>query len=222
MKNKIYWASEEATEELEEFDGQQQVIILESPMGAGGQGPSPKDDYIEVSQNRIYYYAEIQRKKILTFNKALRELSVDILHSAAILETPPARIFIHINSQGGELFTGMAAVDSILNCKAPTVSVIDGCAASAATLMSVVADERKINKHAFMLIHQLSSGMWGKYRDIKDEVENLDKLMETIRSIYSKYTKIPKKKLDEILDHDLWLSAEECLKYGLVDEIIGE
>jgi ATP-dependent protease ClpP protease subunit len=88
--------------------------------------------------------------------------------------------------------------------------------------MSVVADERKINKHAFMLIHQLSSGMWGKYRDIKDEVENLDKLMETIRSIYSKYTKIPKKKLDEILDHDLWLSAEECLKYGLVDEIIGE
>ena len=46
--------------------------------------------------------------------------------------------------------------------------------------------------------------------------------METIRSIYSKHTKIPKKKLDEILDHDLWLSAEECLKYGLVDEIIGE
>ena len=55
MKNKIYWASEEATEELEEYDGQQPVIILESPMG-GGQGPSPKDDYIEVSQNRIYYY----------------------------------------------------------------------------------------------------------------------------------------------------------------------
>jgi len=71
-----------------------------------------------------------------------------------------------------------------------------------------------------MLVHQLSSGMWGKYKEMKDEMENVDNMMKTIREIYLEYTKIPKKKLDEILDHDLWFDAETCLKYGLVDEII--
>jgi ATP-dependent protease ClpP protease subunit len=48
---------------------------------------------------------------------------------------------------------------------------------------------------------------------------NSDKLMETIKSIYTKYTKIPAEKIDEILDHDLWFDAKTCLDYGLVDEI---
>ena len=51
-------------------------------------------------------------------------------------------------------------------------------------------------------------------------MENVDNMMKTIRNVYLEYTKIPKKKLDEILEHDLWLDAETCLKYGLVDEII--
>ena len=55
---------------------------------------------------------------------------------------------------------------------------------------------------------------------MKDEMENVDNMMKTIREIYLEYTKIPKKKLNEILEHDLWFDAETCLKYGLVDEII--
>ena len=86
--------------------------------------------------------------------------------------------------------------------------------------MSIVADHRQINKHAYMLIHQLSSGMWGKYSELKDEIENLDRLMEMIKSIYTEYTKLPLDKLEKILEHDIWFDAETCLKYGLVDEII--
>ena len=71
-----------------------------------------------------------------------------------------------------------------------------------------------------MLIHQLSSGLWGKYEEIKDDMENCDKLMKMIKDIYAEYTKIPKKKLNEILKHDLWFDADQCLEYGLVDEII--
>ena len=71
-----------------------------------------------------------------------------------------------------------------------------------------------------MLIHQLSSGMWGKYEDMKEDLENCDLLMKTIKTIYEEHTKIPKKQLEEILKHDLWWDAKTCLKYGLVDEII--
>ena len=184
--------------------------------------PSPKDrgDYLEITNNRIYFYSGVETKNVLGLNKAVRELGAEIRHSSAILECPPADIFLHINSHGGDLFAGLAALDEIRKSEVSITSIIDGCAASAATLMSVVADRRLMNKHAYMLIHQLSSGMWGKYHEMKDEMENYDNMMKTIRDIYLEYTKIPKKKLNEILEHDLWFDAETCLKYGLVDEII--
>ena len=62
--------------------------------------------------------------------------------------------------------------------------------------------------------------MWGKYEELKDSIENCDLFMQIIKDIYDEHTKIPKKKLKEILKHDLWLDAETCLEYGLVDEII--
>ena len=77
-----------------------------------------------------------------------------------------------------------------------------------------------MHRHSFMLIHQLSSVMWGKYEDLKDDMKNNDLLMKTIKDIYVEHTKIPKRQLNKILKHDLWWDAETCLKYGLVDEII--
>ena len=71
-----------------------------------------------------------------------------------------------------------------------------------------------------MLIHQLSSVMWGKYEEMKDEMENLDLLMERIEEIYRAHCSIPKKELTEILKHDLWLDSAKCIKCGLADEIV--
>ena len=134
--------------------------------------------------------------------------------------TKDRSIFLHINSYGGSVFAGLAAVDYIKNSKIPVCSIVDGCAASAATLMSVVAEERKIHENSFMLIHQLSSGMWGKYEELKDDMKNSEVLMNTIKKIYENHTTIPKSKLDQILKRDLWFNAKTCLKYGLVDEIL--
>ena len=182
--------------------------------------PKDRGDYLEVINNRIYFYSGVETKNILGLNKALRELAGEILHSSVVLECSQADIFLHVNSHGGDLFSGLAAMDEIRKSKVPVISIVDGCAASAATLMTIAANKRQINKHAYMLIHQLSSGMWGKYKEMKYEMENVDNMMKTIREIYLEYTKIPKKKLNEILDRDLWFDAETCLKYGLVDEII--
>ena len=130
------------------------------------------------------------------------------------------KVYLHINSYGGSVFAGFGSVDYIRNCPAPVVSVIDGCAASAATIMSVTAQERYMNEHAFMLIHQLSSGMWGKFEAMKDDMKNNEMLMKKIIGIYEQHTKIPKTKIKDILKRDLWWDAKTCLKYGLVDDII--
>lgn len=190
------------------------VIVL------GGDTEPQTDDSVEVNQNKIFFYADVSRSEVLKLNKHMDSLQKRLQTSAILLDSDPANIFLHINSFGGSLFAGLAAVDYIKKCKVPVHTVIDGCAASAATLMSVVGQERKMHRHSFMLIHQLSTLMWGKYEDLRDDMKNNDLLMKTIKDIYMEHTKIPKRQLNKILKHDLWWDAETCLKYGLVDEII--
>lgn len=189
--------------------------------GSEFQNAKPEDNNrIESKSNKIYFYSEVSRGRNLTLNMKLEELAGDLKDRSRELQVDPGRIYLHINSYGGSVFAGFSSVDYILKSPVPVTSIIDGCAASAATIMSVTADHRQINKHAYMLIHQLSSGMWGKYQAQKDTMENNDRLMRMIIDIYEEHTKIPKKELDKILKHDLWWDAETCLKYGLVDEII--
>ena len=175
---------------------------------------------VSTLDNRIYFYSGVNTPNVLTFNKEIKNLNVKILSSAIALSSPPANLYVHINSHGGSVFAGLAAMDYIRTSKVPVYSVVDGCAASAATLMSVVAEKRYMHEHSFMLIHQLSSGLWGKYEELKDDMKNCDVLMKTIKKIYVEHAKIPKNKLNQILKHDLWFDAKTCLNYGLVDEII--
>ena len=181
---------------------------------------SNDNNIVSAQDNNIYFYSEVSRPKVFSLNKSLTRVSNSIKNRSNVLEAEDIPIKLHICSYGGSVFSGFAAVDYIAGCKVPVHSYIDGCAASAATLMSVVAVKRYIHKNSFMLIHQLSSGMWGNYEALKDSMENCDILMETIRNIYVKHTKIPKKQLNDILKRDLWFDAETCLKYGLIDEII--
>jgi len=117
------------------------------------------------------------------------------------------------------VFAGFAAMNYITSSKVPVHTYIDGAAASAATLMSVVGNVRYINEHAYMLIHQLSSWSGGTYEQLKDDMMNNDTLMKRIYSIYEKHARIPKTKLKQLLTRDIWWDAKKCLEYGLVDEI---
>jgi len=215
MRDKI-WMSEPTKPPAEGEPSPQEmpVIVL------GGDPEAQSDDSVEIAQNKIFFYADVSRAEVLKLNKHLDGLEKRVLTSAILLESEPSNIFLHINSFGGSLFAGLAAVDYIKKCKVPIHTIIDGCAASAATLMSVVGQERKMHRHSFMLLHQLTSSAWGKYEDLKDDMKNNDLLMKTIKDIYIEHTKIPKRQLNKILKHDLWWDAETCLKYGLVDEII--
>ena len=174
---------------------------------------SNDNDRVLSLNNRIYFYSEVSRTKILTLNKGLTKIGASLQNKANSLNMEETgNIYLHINSYGGSVFAGFSAVD--------VVTIIDGCAASAATLMSVVGTKRLMHKHSFMLIHQLSSWMSGKYAELQDDMKNNDLLMKTIKDLYEEHTKIPKKQLSNILKHDLWWDAKKCLEYGLVDEII--
>ena len=198
---------------------QNEDLLWESKAADEAAGSS-ENNKVQVGRNRIYFYSEVSRPKNLELNKNIATMSNTLYNRGQSLQTDPGRIFLHINSFGGSVFAGMSSVDYILNSKIPITTVIDGCAASAATIMSVVGHHRVMHKHSFMLIHQISSAMWGKFEEMKDDMKNSELLMETIIKIYEEHTRIPRSELENILKRDIWWDAKTCLDYGLVDEII--
>ena len=175
---------------------------------------------IAVHENKIYYYAGVNRDSAVELNKKIGEIESKSLTLGYNLDIDPPTLKILINSGGGSITAGISSMDTILRCKVPVHTYVDGFCASAATFLSVVGSCRFMSRNSYMLIHQLSSSLWGKYSEIEDEKKNLDLMMETIKSVYREYTKVPMKKLDDILKHDLLWDAKTCLKYGLIDEII--
>ncbi len=178
------------------------------------------DENIHSNDNHIYFYSSVTKKSMFELNKEIRHVSQKMIDIGNKYDIDPPPIKLHINSNGGSIFAAMSCIDTIVTCKVPIHSIIEGAAASAATLISVVCEERYIKPHSFMLIHQLSTVFWGKMQEFDDEMKNLENLMKLIKNIYKKHTKVPSKKLDEILKHDLWWDAETCLKFNLVDEIL--
>jgi ATP-dependent protease ClpP protease subunit len=180
-----------------------------------------KEGYTTVGTNQIYFYDDINKTSIYNLNRQLDYVSKNLLLVGInynLNEVPP--IELYINSEGGEVFSALSAVDRIISNNVPVHSYVEGMAASAATLLSVVAKKRYIRKNSFMLIHQINGGIWGNFSEVRDEVQNLELLMTSIKNIYLKYSNFDEEELDNLLKHDIYLSAEQCLEKNIVDEII--
>ena len=177
------------------------------------------DQKIERDNNHIYFYSEVDRESIFELIMLIKEAEEENILTSLKLRIDKVPIFLHINSKGGSVFEAFNAIDAIKACRVPVNTIIEGATASAGTLISVVGEKRYMCPSAYMLIHQLSSSYWGKMSEIEDEFKNLQELMDKIKEIYKDYTTIPKKELNDLLKHDLWLNSDKSLKYGLVDEI---
>lgn len=171
--------------------------------------------------NKIYFYEEITKDTIFGLNKQIDELSkqMKIIQFTYNFLKPP-HIEIHICSDGGDIFAALASVDKIMNSEIPIHTHCEGVVASAGTLLSVCGLERFITKNSCMLLHQISGNFWGNFENIKDEHSNFSSIMKIIKNIYLKKTRFKTKELDDLLKHDLYLEADTCLKFGLVDKIL--
>lgn len=202
------WRKNEAEQVVE--NEEQKIVSFEKPQMEG-----------EPLGNKIYFYTDISKDTILTLNKQIDSVTkqMKIVQLTYDLISPPP-IEIHICSDGGDVFAAMSSVDKINNNAVPIYTYIEGVAASAATLLSVCGHKRFISKNSVMLIHSVSSGLWGNYMAFKEELQNLDLIMTLIKSVYLKKSKFKEKELDEVLKHDLFMNSSKCLKMGLVDIII--
>jgi ATP-dependent protease ClpP protease subunit len=178
------------------------------------------EKHISVQDNKIYFYSGVNRNSCVELNKKIGEMESKSLTLSKTLGILPPPIKLFINSGGGSIVTGIASMDTIIRTEVPVHTYVDGFSASSATFLTVVGDKRFMSRNSYMLIHQLSSNFWGTYSNFEDEKKNLDLMMKTIKDVYKQYTKLPMKKLDEILKRDLLWDAQTCLDYGMIDEIV--
>ncbi len=217
IKSKPKKISAKVEEEIE--------IPLESLLGNQGQESDEVEDY---TINEYYLYNDISIKTVMGLIKFIKNAEKRwknfLIENSDIMENAqPKPLKIYVNSNGGDVFAAIPLIDAMSNCSIPIHTYIEGIAASSASLISMAGHKRFITKNSFMLIHELRSGVEGTYSNITDELENCNKLMKVIREFYINKTqgKLYNDYLQEVLKRDLILDSEECIKLGLVDEVIG-
>lgn len=186
-----------------------------------GNDNQPLPCGIRVVENKIFFYGIIEEATCLELNRILVEVDLKLQTTKTVLgkDFYNPIIELHINTPGGCIFSAFSTVDTIRNLTSKVHTYGDGCVASAGTLISAIGDRRFIGLYGHMLIHQLSSETYGTFTEMETELKNCSNLMRVLKDFYKKNTKLPMKKLDELMTRDIYLTAKDCLLYGIVDEI---
>jgi len=172
------------------------------------------DIYSRLLEDRIIFLGE-------EVNEATANVVVaQLLHLAN--EDPNKDIQLYINSPGGAVYDGLAIYDTIQFIKPDVQTIGIGLQASmgAFLLSSGTKGKRMMLPNARVMIHQPSSGTQGKVTDQEISLREALYLKEKLTEIMAKNVgqKVDKVKAD--MERDFWMSAEEAVKYGLVDEVI--
>lgn len=148
----------------------------------------------------------------------------DFLTQIMDAERTYKHIDIRINSVGGQVSTGIAIFNALKASKAEITIYIDCLAASTASFIASCGRTVKMSRYARLMIHKPTGGVWGNADEIKDYMEQLTQIENTICDIYAQRTGLS---LDEIRStymdgKDHWLDAEEAVRLGFADEVYDD
>lgn len=134
------------------------------------------------------------------------------------------QINVYVNSFGGLVHEAMAIRNQLKRHPAHVTGYVDGFACSAASFILTACDEVKMYSNTEQMIHNMRCGVYGNAQELRKAAADLDAMMEGNRQAYLEKSggKLTEEKLIELLDAETWLTAQQCLEYGLCDQIIAE
>ena len=172
------------------------------------------------------------------FSRLLKDriifLSEDVNHVTASLiiaqmlflesEDPDKEISFYINSPGGSITDGMAIVDTMNYIKCPVSTICVGLAASMGSVLLTCGAKGKrfATPNSEILIHQplISGGLAGQTTEIKIHADHMVKTREKLNKLLSEKTGQSLEQIEKDTERDHYMTAQEALEYGLIDEII--
>ena len=138
------------------------------------------------------------------------------------MEDPDQDIMLYINSPGGSISAGMAIYDTMhyVKCEVSTVCVGMAASMGAFLLAAGAKGKRKALPNAEIMIHQPLGGARGQATDIAIQAEQIMRIKRKMNELLSKHTGQTIKTIEKDADRDYWLTAQEAVEYGLVDNIV--
>lgn len=173
----------------------------------------------------LYIYSEVAPDgyNYWTDEKVESETSADFFRKK-LAEYPDVKyINLYINSFGGSVKEGYGIYSQLVRHPAEVTAYVDGFANSIASIIAMASSHIVMSMGSMMGIHNMMDGCFGNASEHRKVADDLDRMMEGNRQIYMERAggKITVEKLTELLDAETMLTAQECLEYGLCDEIVG-
>jgi ATP-dependent Clp protease protease subunit len=170
-------------------------------------------------------YSRLLKDRIIFLGGPIDDISANsIIAKLLFLDSQGSKedIKLYINSQGGQVTSALAIYDTMQYVKADISTICIGVAASAATLLLAAGQKGKrlILPNGEVLIHQVMGGAQGQATDIDIHAKHILKVKKRLNEIMAKHTGQTFAKVEKDADRDYFMSAEEALKYGIVDKII--
>jgi ATP-dependent Clp protease, protease subunit len=138
-------------------------------------------------------------------------------------EDPKKDIFLYINSPGGSVTAGLSIIDTMHHIKPDVATVCVGMAASMGSLIlsQGAKGKRSILPNAEVMIHQPSGGAYGQAADIDITAKHILKTRDRLNKMLAKATGQKLQKVEQDVDRDFFMDAEEAKTYGIVDKVYG-
>ncbi len=139
-------------------------------------------------------------------------------------ENPNKDISFYINSPGGVVSSGLAIYDTMQYIRAPVSTVCIGMAASMGSLLLTAGEKGKrfATPNSRIMVHQPSGGAQGQATDIEIQAREILSLRKRLNEIYVHHTGQPIEAIEQKLERDTYMSAEEALGFGLIDQIVQQ
>jgi ATP-dependent protease ClpP protease subunit len=131
------------------------------------------------------------------------------------------RITLRINSPGGDVFDGLAILNSLRNHRAVIHVVVDGLAASAASFIAQAGDTIEMAPNSLLMIHEASGLCLGNAADMRELADLLDKTSANIANIYSRRSGRSADEHRAAMRNETWYTDQEAVDAGLADSVIG-
>lgn len=168
----------------------------------------------------------LKSRRILIADGIDGELAADVIRKLWFLEhiDPGKPILLVINSPGGSVDAGFAIWDQVKMITSPVTTLVTGLAASMGSVLSLVSGKGKrfATPNARIMIHQplIAGRMQGQATDLEIQAKEILRTRDDLVKLYAAETGKSFKEIEEALDRDMWLSAEEALAFGLIDKIV--
>ena len=131
------------------------------------------------------------------------------------------RIHVRINSNGGEVYSGIAIFNALRHSQADIRIYVDGIAASMASVIALCGKPVEMSKYARLMLHSVSGGCYGNKQDLQRCMEEIESLEGSLSEIYAERLGMSKEEVKQTYfdGEDHWLTAKEALDLGFIDDI---